>query len=106
MSQFCLIITKCDSESEARGIAQHAVELKLAGSAHCHGPVNSVYRWEEKIRTATEWECVIKTRKDLFPQVEAMIADRHSYATPCIIAVPIQEGSEAYLNWLSDQLPA
>ena len=104
MTQFCLIITKCDSEPEARKIADSLVAGRLAGSAHCHGPVSSVYRWEGKVESAAEWECVIKTKQDLFPQVEAMIREHHTYETPCIIAVAIAAGSTTYLSWLGDQL--
>ena len=104
MTPFCLIVTKCSTEEEARNIASALVESRLASSAHCHGPVSSVYRWEEKIESALEWECVIKTKRDLFAAVEKLISDHHTYITPCIIAVPIVEGSHSYLSWLGSQL--
>jgi len=47
----------------------------------------------------------VKTREDLFPQVEAAIKKLHSYETPEIIAVPIVRGSTEYMTWLDDELP-
>ena len=48
--------------------------------------------------------CLMKTREDLFPKVEAAIKKLHSYETPEIIAVPIIKGSTEYLKWLDESL--
>ncbi len=56
------------------------------------------------MESAREYLCLIKTREDLFPKVEAAIKKLHSYETPEIIAVPIVKGSKEYLKWLDDTL--
>ena len=48
----------------------------------------------------------MKTRDDMFDQIQAMILDIHEYDVPQIIAVPIVRISTAYAQWLDEQLPA
>jgi periplasmic divalent cation tolerance protein len=42
----------------------------------------------------------MKSRQDLFAQVNDKINSVHSYDTPCIVAMPIDYVSETYLSWL------
>ena len=44
---------------------------------------------------------IIKTKKVLFKKVSAKVKSLHSYQTPEIIALPIVNGSEDYLGWIS-----
>jgi periplasmic divalent cation tolerance protein len=64
------------------------------------GPIESFYRWDGKVETATEWQCLIKTRTELLSIVEQAIGAIHKYELPEIIALPIIDGSELYLSWL------
>ncbi len=43
----------------------------------------------------------MKSRLDLFSQVAELVKGLHSYEVPEILALPIVEGSEAYLDWMS-----
>ena len=65
--------------------------------------MESRYRWEGRVETATEWLCVAKTTTDRYDEVEAAIAEIHSYDVPEILAVPVVRGSEAYLRWLGQE---
>ena len=104
MNSFIQISTTTASKEEAQKIARHLVEQKLAACAQITGPIESTYTWKNKVETAGEWLCLIKTRKDLFSKVEAAIKKLHPYETPEIIAVPIQQGSARYLQWIEDSL--
>jgi periplasmic divalent cation tolerance protein len=44
---------------------------------------------------------VIKTRQELYEQVEESIKALHPYETPEIIAIPILSGSNDYLKWIT-----
>jgi periplasmic divalent cation tolerance protein len=68
------------------------------------GPITSIYRWKGNIETAEEWQCVIKSRKDLYEEIETAIKAIHPYEVPEIIAVPIVAGSGDYLEWLRSEL--
>jgi periplasmic divalent cation tolerance protein len=98
------VVTTASSADEARRIATALVEERLAACVQIVGPIESIYRWQNKIETATEWQCSIKTRRHHYDAIEAVIRRLHSYDVPEILAVPIVAGSEAYLKWLSDEM--
>ena len=104
MKSYIQIFTTTATKEEAHNIARYLVEQKLAACAQITGPIESTYSWKDKVETAGEWLCLIKTRKDLFSKVEAAIKKLHSYETPEIIAVPIKQGSAQYLQWIEDSL--
>ena len=102
MSEFLQIITTTDTKNMAKQIAETLVEKKLAACVQISGPMISTYEWEGKIENAEEWYCVIKTRKSLYKEVEESIKALHSYDVPEIIALPILEGNQAYLDWIDE----
>ena len=78
------------------------VERRLAACVNEIGaPVRSVYRWKGKVETAEEFLLVIKTTKRRFAALRAAIVELHSYDVPEIIALPVVEGSRAYLDWIA-----
>jgi len=100
METYIQVITTTENKQDAEKIAGILVEKKLAGCVQIVGPVTSIYRWKGKIEEAREWQCVIKSRKGLFGEIEKVISSIHPYEVPEIIAVPILTGSKAYLEWL------
>ena len=103
MPDFVIIWTTASSQEEARGIAESLVATGLAACVQIDGPITSVYRWQGEMETAEEWRCSIKTRADLFEQVEGAIRELHTYSVPQVIATPIVAGSTPYLEWLSHE---
>ena len=98
------VTTTTATREEAQRIAVALVEHRLAACAQVQGPLTSTYWWQGKIETADEWRCVAKTRVQLFNQVEVAIRQLHSYQTPEILAVRVEAGSAAYLQWMQDAL--
>lgn len=68
------------------------------------GPIESRYRWQGEVETATEWQCLAKTEASLYPRVETAIRELHSYEEPEIVATPIVTGSRGYLAWIADNV--
>jgi len=104
--QMVQITTMTDSEQEAVLIAKTLTRERLAACGQVSGPVQSVYWWQGQMEQAAEWQCMVKTRKDLYEKVEARIMGLHSYEVPAIIAVPVVHGSEAYLAWMNGETEA
>jgi len=102
MSDFVVVFVTCGSEEEALKIASALVEEKLAACANMASLLRSIYRWEGKVCDEKEWLLVIKTRQSLFEDLAERVKALHSYSVPEIIALPITEGSPAYLNWISE----
>ena len=104
MSSFSQLSTTTDNEEEALNLARLLVGQRLAACVQVLGPVKSVYRWEGEIEQAEEWVCLIKTREDLFEETKDLIEANHSYEVPECLSTPIIDGSEAYLQWLDNNL--
>jgi periplasmic divalent cation tolerance protein len=70
------------------------------------GPVASTYRWQDRVETAEEWFCHLKTTAARLPEVVARVRALHAYEVPEIIAVPLVGGDAAYLRWIVDSVAA
>jgi len=92
------------SRRECRKIARHLVDKKLAACVNITQPMESVYRWKGKIADEKEYLMLIKSTRELFPEIKLEISELHSYHTPEIICLPIVEGSRDYLQWISDSV--
>jgi len=104
MTDKIVVLTTCDSEMLAEQLARHLVEHRLAACVNILPRARSVYRWQEKIEDAGEWVLLIKSRRDLFAALRGEIQKLHTYEVPEVIALPIVDGSDAYLGWLDGQL--
>lgn len=104
MTDKIVVLSACESEKEARSLARHLVEKRLAACVNILPAARSVYRWKEKIEEASEYLLIIKSRRDRFPALREELQKMHSYEVPEVIALPVVDGSEAYLNWLDGEL--
>ena len=96
-----LVVTNCPDEETANAIALAVVEAGLAACVNILPRVQSIYRWQGKVESATEIPLLIKSTAALYPALQAAIAQRHPYDVPEIIALPIARGLPAYLNWVA-----
>jgi periplasmic divalent cation tolerance protein len=104
MTDKIVVLSACDSEEQAVQIARHLVEKRLAACVNVLPGVRSIYRWKDGVEDTTEFVLVIKSRRDLFAALKAEIGKIHSYELPEAIALPIVDGSEAYLSWIDREL--
>jgi len=98
------VLTTVGSEEDAERISVALVERRLAACVQTVGPIASRYRWQGKIETAREWQCLAKTEAARYPEVEAAIRELHPYDEPEIVATPIVAGSAGYLAWVSENV--
>jgi periplasmic divalent cation tolerance protein len=99
-----VIMVTSASIREAKNIARHLVDARLAACVNISPPVRSVYRWEGKIADDREYQLFIKSTRELFPEIKTAISKIHSYHTPEIICVPVVDGSRNYLQWVGDSV--
>jgi len=66
------------------------------------GPITSTYRWQGAVETSEEWLCLVKSRRELYPQIEEAIRRLHPYDVPEILAVPVVAGIASYVAWLEE----
>jgi periplasmic divalent cation tolerance protein len=99
-----VIMVTAASRRECRKIARHLVEAKLAACVNITQAIESLYHWEGRIADEKEFVLLIKSTRELFPEIKAEISKLHSYHTPEIICLPIIDGSRNYLQWISDSV--
>lgn len=104
MTNARIVLTTAGSQEEARKIAGALVERKLAACVNIVPQIESVYRWQGKVESATEWLLIVKTQAESFARVRDAIKELHSYELPECIVIPIEGGSEEYLKWIGDSL--
>lgn len=96
-----LVICNCPDEACASAIALALVEERLAACVNILPRVQSLYRWQGKVESASEVPLLIKTAGERYGAVEAAIRARHPYEVPEIVAFPIAAGLPAYLGWIA-----
>lgn len=104
MTDALVVMCTCGDEQEALRIANALIEAHAAACVNILPAIQSVYRWQEKIESAREVLLLIKTTRERFSELRERIVELHSYDTPEIIAVGIEEGLEKYLVWLRGQV--
>jgi periplasmic divalent cation tolerance protein len=87
----------------AARLARGLVDANLAACVNLVSGVRSFYRWEGAVQDDAEVQLVIKTRRSRFAELEEWLKREHPYSVPEIIALPIERGSQAYLDWVRDQ---
>ena len=104
MTDKIVVITTVSTKEEADRIAAKLIEDQLAACVTVFPGAESVYRWKGQIERASELLLLIKSRRDLMPKLSEALQSIHSYETPEVLAVPVVDGSAAYLEWLDHQL--
>ncbi len=102
--EYIQIFTTIENKEDAEKIAKSLIEKRLAGCIQIIGPISSIYWWKNKIETSQEWLCIIKSKKNLYEEIEKSIKEIHPYEIPEIIAMPIISGNKDYLKWLDNEL--
>ncbi len=106
-----IVYCTCPDEGSAAKLAAALVEARLAACVSRLAGAVSTYRWQGRTCTDSEVLLMIKTTSQRFPALEALTLELHPYEVPELIAVPIERGHQAYMEWLaastreSDPLP-
>ena len=100
-SNFIIVLVTTANKSEAEKISQALLKDKLIACANIISPVTSFFHWQDKLDQTEECLVVMKSRMSLFSELADRVKSLHSYEVPEILALPIVEGSQSYLDWLS-----
>ena len=99
-----LVLTTCGSAEEARRLAHQLVERRLAACVNIVPQIESAYRWQGKVETASEFLLLIKTTAAVFDSLRRAIQELHSYEVPECIAISIDAGTSSYLDWMAESV--
>jgi periplasmic divalent cation tolerance protein len=103
MEQAILVLTNLPDAPTAQHMARQLVQQGLAACINMVSGVQSIYRWQGQIEEASETTLLIKTTRQRYSELEAVIRALHPYELPEIIALPIAEGLPQYMQWIAEQ---
>jgi len=102
MSAFLVYVTTGDAMA-AKRIGREAVAARLAACANVHERITSIYWWDGAVREDNEAVLILKTSTRLVEALTAKIVALHDYDCPCVVALPIEGGNPAFLDWIAAQ---
>ncbi|MFN3528207.1 MAG: divalent-cation tolerance protein CutA [Candidatus Altarchaeaceae archaeon] len=100
---FIEVFTTTDKREDAEKIAKILLEKRLSACVQI-SEINSYYWWKGKIENSKEFLCIIKTKKELYEEVEKEIKNIHPYEIPEIISIEIFKGNENYFKWMEKEI--
>ena len=103
MSKLIWVYITAKDDAEAQAIGRMLVESHLAACANIFPAVTSIYEWQGELVTDREAVLVAKTKSAMLDDLIVAVKASHSYECPCIVALPIEGGSDDYLSWLKHQ---
>jgi periplasmic divalent cation tolerance protein len=101
-----LVLTNLPDRAAAERLADMLIEKKLAACVNILAPCRSVYRWKQAVHHDEEHPMLIKTTTERYAALEQALRGGHPYELPEIIAVPIERGLPAYLDWVAAETKA
>ena len=101
-----LVLTNLPDRAAAEKLADMLIAEQLAACVNILAPCRSVYRWKGAVQHDEEHPMLIKTTQARYAELEQALRAGHPYELPEIIAVPIERGLPAYLDWVAAKTKA
>jgi periplasmic divalent cation tolerance protein len=101
-----LVLTNVPDRAVAERLADLLIGKRLAACVNILAPCRSVYRWKDAVQHDEEHPMLIKTTSERYAEMEKALRAGHPYELPEIIAVPIERGLSAYLDWVDAETRA
>ena len=96
-----LVLTNLPDRAAAEKLADELIGQRVAACINILAPCRSVYRWKGAVQHDEEHPMLIKTTPERYPALERALRAGHPYELPEIIALPVERGLPAYLEWVA-----
>ena len=103
MADLVLVLTTMPNDERAEELALTLINERLAACVNVHSAMTSAYRWKGAVEHEAERQLVIKTTRDRLSALEARVRALHPYELPELVVLSVDEGSAAYLRWVTDE---
>lgn len=102
--QALVVLTTLGTEADARALVTALVEQRLIACGTVFPAVRSIYRWEGKVTEAAEVVVLLKTTAARWDALRSSVERLHPYEVPELLALPVTQGLDRYLSWLSNEV--
>jgi len=99
-----VVLSTVARAEDAERIGRALVEAGLAACVNVLPAVTSIYRWKGTLEKEEERLLLIKTRADRFDALKQALVALHPYEIPEVLALPIADGHQPYLDWLDESV--
>jgi periplasmic divalent cation tolerance protein len=99
-----VVLVTAPSAEKAAELGRAAVSERLAACANVVPGIRSIYRWEGKVQDEPEVLLILKTTRARFEALRERVLALHPYRVPEVLALPVEAGSEAYLEWIAGEV--
>lgn len=83
-----------------RELGRQLVDEGLVACVNVVPGVRSIYRWQGKVEESDECLLVMKLRRAGVGPVRERVQALHPYDLPEVLALPVEDGSQPYLDWV------
>ena len=98
-----VVLTTLASAEEATSLVQTLVTDRLAACGTILDNARSIYTWRGKLEQTPEALVILKTRRDCWEELRSTVERLHPYDVPELLALPVDAGLPAYLEWVVEQ---
>lgn len=98
--EYCVIFCTVPNNEVGLDIANTLVAKQLAACVNIVPGLTSIYKWKGELCNDQEFLLIIKSKKNLFANIEEAIKKIHPYEVAEIISLPLISGSYEYLQWI------
>ncbi len=99
-----VVLVTAPSAEKAAELGRAVVSERLAACANVVPAIRSIYWWEGKVQDDAEALIVLKTTRARFEALRDRVLALHPYQVPEVVALPIEAGSEKYLEWIGGEV--
>lgn len=97
----CRVVLVTAPEVEtARRIALQVLGSQLVACVNLVPGIESHYWWQGRLESGQEVLMVMKTTAGRIPALKEAVLAAHPYDTAAFVVLPIESGSERYLDWI------
>ncbi|KXH73338.1 MAG: hypothetical protein AM326_10720 [Candidatus Thorarchaeota archaeon SMTZ-45] len=100
MHEYVVVMTTCPMEISDE-LARILVESRACACVNIIPKITSVYHWKDEIVVDDESLLIMKTETKQSEHLWNVLKDNHPYEVPEFVVLPIEWGSQDYLDWIS-----
>ncbi len=99
-----LFYVTVSTQDEAKAIATALLNDGLIACANILGAMTSIYRRQGELAQEEEVPLILKSTTELGDRIIEKIKQIHSYESPCVVALNIENGNPEFLNWIQKEV--
>jgi len=99
-----VVLVTAPSAEVGAALGRALVDERLAACVNVIPGLTSIYRWQGQREEASECLLLIKTDESRYAALERRLLELHPYTVPEVLALPVERGAPAYVEWLRESV--